>query len=146
MRASRDFRLLISLLLTVFLSAAAWPATAEEGALSEDASWWLRERENGALRAKLMDQARLVAQLAELYAATHGGQYPANASEVMEMWPEARLVNLVTLAATEPVDGAAGNPGEIGYAEIRHGEDYVGYTVTAFARNSIVWVISFIDK
>ena len=53
------------------------------------------------------------------------------------------LVNPFTNLRTEPVNGAAGNPGQIGYVPVIQGGINVGYTITGFGQYYTMVTVSY---
>ncbi len=80
------------------------------------------------------------AQLAaEDFSVTNDGVYSANVAGFTPALPgQVLLTNPFTKAATEPVDAAAGNPGESGYVPIQQNGVNVGYTITGFGKTALV--------
>lgn len=81
---------------------------------------------------------------AEDLAVQNNGVYPAAVAAILPSLPGGlSLENPFTRAATEPVDGAAGNPGETGYAPIPGpGGINVGYNITGFGKTANVITLS----
>jgi prepilin-type N-terminal cleavage/methylation domain-containing protein len=83
----------------------------------------------------------------EDFAVQNNGFYAAdlatalpNGNTIIDLLPQnQRLANPFTKAVSEPVDGAAANPGETGYAPIVDGNGAnVGYVVTGWGRSTQV--------
>lgn len=93
-----------------------------------------------AKEASVKSNCHTVQLAAEDFAVQNDGVYAANVDAdatpsgdtIINMLPGGvRLTNPFTKAATEPVNGAAANPGETGYAVIVDGAGTnVGYTIT----------------
>jgi len=126
--------------LTVFLSLLIQPNPSLGAGITPNASFWQSYHDAGELSLRQHEQVQLIARLAELYAAEHDGEFPANVSELMQMWPGGLLVNLATLARTEPVDGVAMAAGQIGYAPVVEGSGTViaGW-ISAFGKSAETW-------
>jgi hypothetical protein len=85
----------------------------------------------------------IVADAAEFYAEQNSGIYSPNTAGLQGNLPGGRLLmNPYTLADTEPVDGAAATPGQIGYIPVVQGGWNVGFVLTAFGRYAEILSIS----
>jgi len=101
-----------------------------------------------AKEAGVKENSHTVQMAAEDFAVQSDGVYAADLSDtsplsghtIIDMLPSAtNLPNPFTRALTEPVDGAAGSPGETGYEPLVDGSGTnIGYTITGYGRTSIV--------
>lgn len=85
------------------------------------------------------------------FAAENDGAYPANVgadttlagNTMMDLLGEGALAeNPFTGSPTAPLDGAAQNPGEVGYAPVCEGDWNVGYLITGYGTSSLVATLS----
>lgn len=97
------------------------------------------------LYAATIATAEIVRVAVEAFAANNFGIYPNDTgvdkdqfgNTVTDLLPDGVLQkNAFHLANTEPVDGAAATPGEIGYVPNSNGGYNLGFTVTAVGRDS----------
>lgn len=94
--------------------------------------------EQSLSRSVAVEGAYILADAAERFAVKYGF-YPSNVASMDHYFPGGRqLRNGATGIDSEPVDGAAFSPGEIGYAPINQGGLDVGYTITVFGRDATV--------
>jgi type IV pilus assembly protein PilA len=79
-----------------------------------------------------------------VYAGTVAEALPTTGESIVDMLPGAALLeNPFTKAASEPVDGAAANSGETGYAPIIDGSGVnVGYTITGVGKTAGTTIIT----
>jgi hypothetical protein len=91
-----------------------------------------------AIDAIVMSHCRTVQLAVEEFAARNNGIYPNGTSwgpdvygeTLTDLLPgEALLINPATWAATEPIDGYAANPGEIGYVPYMWNGECRGYSI-----------------
>jgi len=128
--------------LAVFLALLLHPEPSpadpvQQEIVEQDASFWRDTRQQGEVSLIQHEQVLLVAALAELYAASHDGEFPGSVAELMGVWPGGALVNLFTLQPTEPGLGSASSPGQIGYNPIMDGTGTaMGATITAFGKTA----------
>ena len=89
--------------------------------------------EQAIARGRMVENAYILEAAAERYAEADGGLY-ASAVHILRWFLPAgqQLVNPVTRAATEPVDGQASSSGQLGYTPISAQGYDVGYTITVF--------------
>ena len=86
-------------------------------------------------RARQIESAYIVVDVAERFAEEHSGVYSSLVAGFQQYLPRGGLcMNPYTLARTEPVDGAAATPGQIGYVVISQGGINVGFTLNLFGR------------
>jgi prepilin-type N-terminal cleavage/methylation domain-containing protein len=104
-----------------------------------------------AKEASTKSNCHTVQLAAEDFAVQNNGVYAANvdvdatpnAETITDMLPSGLLLeNPFTKVATEPVNGAAGQPGETGYVPIVQGGTNVGYTITGFGKQALVITLS----
>jgi type IV pilus assembly protein PilA len=96
-----------------------------------------------AKEASVKSNCHTVQLAAEDFAVQNDGVYSGAVANLIPMLPgAAALANPFTKAATEPVDGAAANPGETGYVPIVQGGVNVGYTITGFGKTALVITLS----
>ena len=81
---------------------------------------------------------------AEAYAQDHWGIYAPTVANFVAYLPDGLLLrNPFTDAVTEPVDGAAGSPGQVGYVVFADpGGFNSGYTITGFGRTQQIVTLS----
>jgi prepilin-type N-terminal cleavage/methylation domain-containing protein len=102
-----------------------------------------------AKEASVKSNCHTVQLAAEDFSVRNDGVYAADLSDqtvsapnetIMDMLPAGNpLMNPFTRAATEPVDGAAGNPGVTGYEPVVDASGTnVGYTITGFGKTALV--------
>jgi prepilin-type N-terminal cleavage/methylation domain-containing protein len=101
-----------------------------------------------AKEASVKENSHTVQMAAEDFAVQKDGIYASDVTDasslsgnsIIDMLPSGtNLSNPFTQALTEPVDGAAANPGETGYEPVVDGSGTVeGYIITGFGRNRIV--------
>jgi hypothetical protein len=94
---------------------------------------------------------QLVQKAAEAFAADNGGQYPSDTSvdaipsgdTLIDLLPDGTLLeNPFTLAATEPANGAAATPGQVGYVVITGpGGSRDGYVITGWGKSDTIVVL-----
>lgn len=78
-----------------------------------------------------------------IYAADVDNDQTSAGDRIIDMLPGgAQLKNPFTKAATEPVNGAAANIGETGYAPIIQNGTNVGYTITGVGRKAAATIIT----
>lgn len=78
-----------------------------------------------------------------VYAADVGTDTTPAGQTITAMLPGGALLeNPFTKAATEPVDGAAANPGESGYVPIVQNAVNVGYTITGVGKEAGTTIIT----
>ena len=97
-----------------------------------------------AKEASVKSNCHTVQLAAEDYAVQNDGVYSAAIANLVPLLPgAAALANPFTRAATEPVDGAAANPGETGYVVITDAAGAnVGYTITGFGKTALIITLS----
>jgi type IV pilus assembly protein PilA len=96
-----------------------------------------------AKEASVKSNCHTVQLAAEDFAVQNDGVYAAAVANIIPMLPGgANLANPFTKAATEPVDGAAANPGETGYVPIAQGGVNVGYTITGYGKSAVIITLS----
>ncbi|MFA4947674.1 MAG: hypothetical protein WC674_04080 [Candidatus Krumholzibacteriia bacterium] len=86
----------------------------------------------------------------EQFAGENDGVYPENVdadtslagNTVIELLPAGDFENPFTGSPSAPVNGVAGNPGEVGYVPVAEGDWNVGYVVTGFGADSLVATLS----
>jgi hypothetical protein len=86
----------------------------------------------------------------EQFAGENDGVYPGNVdadtsragNTVIELLPAGDFENPFTGIRAAPVNGVAGNPGDVGYAPVAEGEWNVGYVVTGFGAEALVATLS----
>lgn len=101
-----------------------------------------------AKEASVKSNCHTVQLAAEDFSVQNDGVYAANLADalpsgddMMDLLPGGgALPNPFTKAATEPVDGAAANPGETGYVPVDPDGDGVndGYSITGFGREATI--------
>jgi len=102
-----------------------------------------------AKEASVKSNCHTVQLAAEDFSVRNDGVYAADLSDqtvsapnetIIDMLPAgANLLNPFTRAATEPVDGAAANPGESGYEVVVDASNTnVGYTITGYGKSANV--------
>jgi len=97
-----------------------------------------------AKEATVKENAHCVQLAAELYAVQNDGIYSASdaASITANLVPsfpgQQMLKNPFSGNRSEPVSGAAANPGEVGYQAIVNAGLNVGYSITGFGRTQVV--------
>lgn len=101
-----------------------------------------------AKEANVKHNSHTVQLAAEDFSVQNDGVYAADLSDVcalsgltlIDMLPKSSaLPNPFTRNLTEPIDGAAGTPGETGYEPVVDGNGtIVGYTITGYGRTSTV--------
>ena len=101
-----------------------------------------------AKEASVKENSHTVQMAAEDFAVQKDGVYASDLSDasslsgnsIIDMLPSGtNLSNPFTKALTEPVDGAAANPGETGYEPVVNGSGTnEGYIITGYGRNRIV--------
>jgi prepilin-type N-terminal cleavage/methylation domain-containing protein len=103
-----------------------------------------------AKEASVRGNCHTVQLAVEDFGVQNDGFYAANLADVtpvgetiIDLLPGGALLeNPFTRAATEPVNGAAANPGETGYQVWVDGGMNVGYTITGFGRNVMIITLS----
>jgi prepilin-type N-terminal cleavage/methylation domain-containing protein len=102
-----------------------------------------------AKEASTKSNCHTVQLAAEDFAVQNDGVYGGAVANIIPMLPDATgdgngdaLENPFTKARTEPVDGAAANPGETGYVPIVDAGVNVGYTITGFGKTATVITLS----
>ena len=97
-----------------------------------------------AKEASTKSNCHTVQLAAEDFAVQNNGVYATDVANFQALLPGGNLLeNPFTKAATEPVDDAAANPGETGYAEIVDAAgSNVGYTITGFGKTAMVITLS----
>jgi type II secretory pathway pseudopilin PulG len=105
-----------------------------------------------AKEAGVKSNSHTVQMAAEDFAVQNDGVYASDLSAVssisgetlVDMLPQNTfLENPFTKASTVPIDGAAGTPGETGYAPIVDGSGTtIGYTITGYGRVATVIQLS----
>ena len=105
-----------------------------------------------AKEASVKENSHTVQLAAEDWCVQSDGLYPGNISDVstvtglsiIDMLPQATsLANPFTRALTEPVDGAAGSPGQTGYEPVLDGAGTVmGYHITGYGRTATVLLLN----
>lgn len=105
-----------------------------------------------AKEASVKENSHTVQLAAEDFAVQSSGTYAADLNTaapitgltIIDILPAGtNLPNPFTRALTEPVDGAAGNPGETGYQPVLDGTgSVVGYIITGFGRRAVVTRLS----
>ncbi len=87
----------------------------------------------------------------EEFAARNNAIYPANVdvdenldgNTVIDLLPGGQLLqNPFTLVNTEPINGAAASPGQIGFVPVIQGGAYVGYVITGHGRRCLIITIA----
>jgi len=97
-----------------------------------------------AKEAAIKSNCHTIQIAAEDFAVQNNGLYAENVdadvtpagSTLIDLLPSGeRLMNPFTQSATEPVDGAVSDPGEVGYAPVKLNNSInIGYTITAIGR------------
>jgi prepilin-type N-terminal cleavage/methylation domain-containing protein len=105
-----------------------------------------------AKEASVKENSHTVQLAAEDFAVQSSGVYPSDLSDpcaatgltIIQMLPQSgNLTNPFTNAATEPIDGSAGNPGETGYEPVTDANGTVmGYIITGYGRGKTVTRLS----
>ena len=105
-----------------------------------------------AKEASVKENSHTVQLAAEDFAVQNNGVYAADISDVcalsgqtiVDMLPKSSaLPNPFTRDLTEPIDGAAGAPGETGYEPIVDGSGIIiGYVITGYGRSNTVLRLS----
>ena len=104
-----------------------------------------------AKEASVKSNCHTVQLAAEDFAVQNDGVYAANVGvetapsgdTITDMLPGGVLMeNPFTKGVTEPVDGAAAQPGETGYAPIVQNTVNVGYTITGVGKEAGVTIIT----
>jgi prepilin-type N-terminal cleavage/methylation domain-containing protein len=104
-----------------------------------------------AKEASVKENSHTVQLAVEDFSVQSGGIYPAdindttpNGDTIIDMLPlSTSLANPFTRALTEPIDGAAGAPGETGYEPVVDGSGVTsGYVITGFGRSATVTRLS----
>jgi prepilin-type N-terminal cleavage/methylation domain-containing protein len=104
-----------------------------------------------AKEAAVKSNCHTVQLAAEDFAVQNDGVYAADVDAdvtpsnqtITDMLPGGALLdNPFTKAATEPVNGAAANPGESGYAPIAQNGVNVGYTITGVGKTANTTIIT----
>jgi type II secretory pathway pseudopilin PulG len=96
--------------------------------------------------AQVREKARVVQLAAEDYAVQNEGIYAINTKGIIPLLPDdndylpnnEKMKNAFTGQKTEPVDGQASAPGEIGYDPALDNGVAVGYTITGFGKDKII--------
>lgn len=101
-----------------------------------------------AKEAGVKSNSHSVQMAAEDFAVQNDGVYAADLSSttlvsgetIVDLLPQNTfLENPFTKASTEPIDGAAGAPGETGYVPIVDGSGTnIGYTITGYGKTATV--------
>jgi hypothetical protein len=87
----------------------------------------------------IIANAQLVYVAAEAFAAENNGHYTGVAAQLVAFLPGGeQLVNPLTGARTEPVDGTAASRGQVGYEEIVTGGTNSGFTMTAYGHHLLI--------
>jgi len=96
-----------------------------------------------AKEASTKSNCHTVQLAAEDFGVRNDGVYAANLADavngntIVTMLPgNALLVNPFTKGQTEPIDGAAGTPGQTGYQVIAQGGTNVGYTIDGWGKTA----------
>ena len=104
-----------------------------------------------AKEASTKSNCHTVQLAAEDFAVQNDGVYAANLADatpggdtIVDMLPGAALLeNPFTKAATEPIGGAAGTPGQTGYVVVVDAAGTnVGYTITGFGKTALIITLS----
>ncbi len=97
--------------------------------------------EYSVTRARLVEGAYVVADAVERFAEENQGIYPVLVGGFILYLPHQSLImNALTMVRTEPIDGAASGAGQIGCMPVIMQGLAVGFTITAFGRDSTVGV------
>jgi len=97
-----------------------------------------------AKEASTKSNCHTVQLAAEDFSVTNNGVYAAAVANFQGALPAgALLINPFTKAQTEPIDGAAGTPGQTGYVVVvdANGTN-VGYTITGFGKTQNVLTLT----
>lgn len=103
----------------------------------------------------VMENCLVVRAVVEEFASRNNGIYPNDVDAdttsaggtVIDLLPGGRPIeNPFTGARTEPVNGEAANPGEIGYLPVNHEDWNVGYTISGFGVDSVIVKLSNIGS
>lgn len=106
---------------------------------------------SNAKEACVKENSHTVQVAAEDFSVQTNGVYPSNLSDVcpsgltiVDMLPQkTSLANPFTKALTEPIDGAAGIPGQTGYQPVVGASGAVdGYIITGYGRSNTVLRLS----
>jgi prepilin-type N-terminal cleavage/methylation domain-containing protein len=107
---------------------------------------------SNAKEASVKENGHTVQVTAEDWSVQSGGLYPSTLADVcpvsgltiIDMLPSStNLANPFTRALTNPIDGAAANPGETGYEPVTDGAGTVlGYVITGYGSSSTVLRLS----
>jgi prepilin-type N-terminal cleavage/methylation domain-containing protein len=107
---------------------------------------------SNAKEASVKENSHAVQLAAEDFSVQSGGIYPSSLADVcastgltiIDMLPQkTSLANPFTRARTEPVDGAAGNPGQTGYQPVVGASGAIdGYIITGYGRSATVTRLS----
>jgi prepilin-type N-terminal cleavage/methylation domain-containing protein len=90
-----------------------------------------------AKEARVKSVAHTSQLAAEDAAVRNEGIYPADVAAFDDFLPGGALLeNPFTGDATEPVDGTAGSPGEVGYEPVDENGVNVGYTITGYGKDT----------
>jgi type IV pilus assembly protein PilA len=102
-----------------------------------------------AKEASTKSNCHTVQLAAEDFAVQNDGVYSGVVANIIPMLPDVdgdgagdQLENPFTKVRTEPVDGAAANPGETGYVPTVDAGVNVGYTITGFGKAALVITLS----
>ena len=80
---------------------------------------------------------------AEDFSVQNDGIYPATVAPMIPLLPQqVTLTNPFTKAASEPVDGQAGTPGQTGYVVTQQLGVDVGYTITGFGKTQLILTVT----
>ncbi|MDD4858410.1 MAG: prepilin-type N-terminal cleavage/methylation domain-containing protein [Candidatus Krumholzibacteria bacterium] len=81
-----------------------------------------------------------------IYAADVDNSQTLSGSTLTELLPNARLMeNPFTKANSEPVNGAAAEPGQIGYACVEQNGVNIGYNITAVGKEPNTTILALIS-
>jgi len=99
-----------------------------------------------AKEQKVKDNCKTVQLAVEDFAVQNEGIFARNVEDFLPLLPGnvlpgnegKKLKNPFTGKATEPIDGTATSPGQVGYVPILDGDIPVGYTITGFGVDSLI--------
>lgn len=96
--------------------------------------------QNRAMEAQVKDACHTVQMAVEDYAVRNNGNYPDMVEQIKVLLPGGEwLENAFTGAMTEPQDGEAKAPGQVGYKLLcRPGGAQVGYEITGYGTDDTV--------
>jgi hypothetical protein len=139
------------LILTAVLFLLMGSSTANAWRYTE-----VREDEQFTRRAEITTRmyAYILQSAVEAFVEHNDGLYPGNLADVnrdgknvVDYLPGGELLlNQFTFARSEPVDGAAATPGQVGYYVIAHCGENVGYTIDAWGALSDLLTIQHIER